>query len=634
MAGEMAQFFVRLGTVFDDKGFKDAAAGVKGIESRVDALSGVMRQLGAAVGAGSAIYGIVTFAKSAVDAFAEEERSANRLRGAMQSLGSYSKAAFDDQLAFAESLAKTSTYTHEEINEVQTLLTTYGLYGDKLKQTTQAVADLAARKGLDLHTATVMLGKAFDGETGRLALLGIHFQDTGSRARNFSDIMAEVQRVAGGAASAELNTYAGQVKNLGNRFGELKEQIGRELMPVASLYVGWLKTAADAMERLAEGATKDKRGRELTIDAMSREIGSTQELILLMQDSGIKRTADGQTVEDLRTRLGKLTAARESEISALKRENALKSTPPPPVPKASRDDITDAGRIRMQEVAKHRIEEDALQQSLANQADLYGAVDADRAMFEANTLASRLMTQAAFEDNVLKKHKLTAAAENVLDKAKNQTAMQGTAAALGFIQGAWGEHTAMYKATSLALATINTMQAYTAALAIPIWGLNYICAGLVLASGMAMVAKIAGVQLAKGGLAMARPGGVMAQIAEGGQDEAVLPLDGRTMSRLASAIVRSLSMDNMNQWASTIGRASLGAGASMARLTPATAVAGGSVHFNQVNHFGNIGGQGSGGAGLSDLLNDIRTATRDGMAEALDMAKQIVRTGDSLDNEA
>ena len=54
---------------------------------------------------------------------------------------------------------------------------------------------------------------------------------------------------------------------------------------------------------------------------------------------------------------------------------------------------------------------------------------------------------------------------------------------------------------------------------------NFVAAGLVGTAMAAQAANIAGVQLAEGGIVRARPGGIQATIGEGGQDEAVIPLD-------------------------------------------------------------------------------------------------------------
>jgi len=627
MAGELAQFFVRLGTLFDDKGFKEAAAAVKGVETRVDALSGVIGQLGAAVGAGSAIYGIVSFAKSSVDAFAEQERAARRLQGAMQNLGSYSEAAFRDQLAFSQEMQRASTYTDEDVLSVQTLLTTYGLYGDKLKQTTQAVMDLATRKGLDLHTATVMLGKAFDGETGRLAQLGIHFVDTGSKARNFEQIMSEVQRVAGGAAAQELETYSGRVKSLSVRFGELKESIGRELLPVAELYLGWLQRTATAVEAVMSAAAGEKSGRELTIAAMSREIGEREKNIMFLKQNEaiIPKVAEKLVAE--KEKLIDLTVARDREIAALKSEHALKAAAAGPAPAPpGRNDLTEGeankrlkARQELTEIQniedeKYRIRVDAAQMtardvenfdamSKSNLLAMEGKFDASRQVLDKQASKNRARSQVDMMSS------WGAALSNLtaLSNAKTkEVAIVGriASAAMAIIYGLMGG--------MLALATIP-----------PPFG--WPMAALIKAAGFANAAMIMGVPLARGALVRATSGGVQATVGEGASDEAVLPLNYETLSRLANAIVSAAS-----------GGASAFAGNIIAASPQAPAMAGigGSVQFTQVNHFGDVGGQGSGGAGVQELVENIRIATRDGMAEALDMAKQIVRTGNALDREA
>lgn len=125
--------------------------------------------------------------------------------------------------------------------------------------------------------------------------------------------------------------------------------------------------------------------------------------------------------------------------------------------------------------------------------------------------------------------------EKQFEDAKQKALVQGTSAALSFIQGAWDENTAMYKATSIALATINTYQAYTAALAVPFVG--PVLAPIVLASGLKMVANIAGMKLKAGALVQGTPEGTKATIGEENRDEVVLPLeDPRAMERVSRAV--------------------------------------------------------------------------------------------------
>ena len=85
------------------------------------------------------------------------------------------------------------------------------------------------------------------------------------------------------------------------------------------------------------------------------------------------------------------------------------------------------------------------------------------------------------------------------------------------------------KAAAIAQITISTSKAAADGYA---WGMTMggpalasTFAALAYAAGAANVARVAGVQLAEGGVVRARPGGIQATIGEGGRDEAVIPLE-------------------------------------------------------------------------------------------------------------
>lgn len=81
------------------------------------------------------------------------------------------------------------------------------------------------------------------------------------------------------------------------------------------------------------------------------------------------------------------------------------------------------------------------------------------------------------------------------------------------------------KAAALTQIAIDTPVAVGKALAAFPPPVNYIAAGAVGAAMAAQAARVAGIQLAEGGVVMPRPGGIQATIGEGGQPEAVIPLD-------------------------------------------------------------------------------------------------------------
>lgn len=88
---------------------------------------------------------------------------------------------------------------------------------------------------------------------------------------------------------------------------------------------------------------------------------------------------------------------------------------------------------------------------------------------------------------------------------------------------------AIGKAASITQIALKTPEAVASSFAFgtrtggPILG--YTFAGIAAAAMAAQAAAVAGIPLAEGGIVTARPGGVPAVIGEGGQDEAVIPLD-------------------------------------------------------------------------------------------------------------
>ncbi len=268
---DLASFFVRLGTTFDGTGLKQAQASFKETGKAADSLSGGLGSIVGMVAGGAAIWKLVEFSKESLQAFGEQEQAERRLELAMQNLGVYTKKAHDENVAFATSQQKLTTFADEHIIALEAQLTTFGLYGEQLHKVATGAMDLAIGKQIDLTTAGNMLGKAFQGTTSRLEQMGIKITDTGNVAKNFEQVMAIVQGKFGGAAAAETETYLGKIKTLTNNFGELKERIGKELMPVAEAWLSWTNRAIDAAMGLEEKDGQALKGRQLTIRALREE---------------------------------------------------------------------------------------------------------------------------------------------------------------------------------------------------------------------------------------------------------------------------------------------------------------------------------------------------------------------------
>jgi hypothetical protein len=165
------------------------------------------------------------------------------------------KAAVADQAAseeLARSLRQTTGATDAVISATEDWISTQGkLLGvtddelrpvlSKLARATGSVTraqelatqamDIAAATGKPLSTVTDALTKALGGNMTALGKLAPEFREMVKEGASFDDIMAEMAKTMGGAATTSANTAAGQFNRLGIALSETKESIGAALLP-------------------------------------------------------------------------------------------------------------------------------------------------------------------------------------------------------------------------------------------------------------------------------------------------------------------------------------------------------------------------------------------------------------------
>lgn len=135
----------------------------------------------------------------------------------------------------------------------------------KAQQLTNLAMDISAATGKDLETVSLTLSKAYNGNIGALAKLGIPLDDAIKKSGDFNIVQGELVRLFGGAAKANTETYAGQLAIVTERTNELKESIGVALLPT-------MKTLLENVNMVAKGFSGDdpeglsNRARELAGD--------------------------------------------------------------------------------------------------------------------------------------------------------------------------------------------------------------------------------------------------------------------------------------------------------------------------------------------------------------------------------
>ena len=183
------------------------------------------------------------------------------------------KAAIADQAAseeLARSLRQTTGATDAVISATEDWISTQGqLLGvtdDELRPVLSKLAratgdvtraqklasqamDIAAATSKPLSVVTDALTRALGGNMTALAKLAPEFREMVKEGASFDDIMAEMARTMGGAATTAANTAQGQFKRLGIALTETKESIGAALLPAVEAVLPVLqKFAAWAQE--------------------------------------------------------------------------------------------------------------------------------------------------------------------------------------------------------------------------------------------------------------------------------------------------------------------------------------------------------------------------------------------------
>lgn len=182
-------------------------------------------------GVQGAYHALAGFLMDSVKAYAETEAAQKKLTTALQAAGRATPDVIAQYNDLGAEFQRTTVYSDDLIAEMQALLTEVGDVGpDKMQAALTAATNLASGLGIDLRQATMLVGKAFEGETGTLKRYGIVIDEAKLKTEGASAVLDAIQKKFGGQAQAEVETYEGKVKQLANVWNDLQEAVGRTIV--------------------------------------------------------------------------------------------------------------------------------------------------------------------------------------------------------------------------------------------------------------------------------------------------------------------------------------------------------------------------------------------------------------------
>lgn len=498
----------------------------------------------------AAFAAIATTVTLAIKSYREQEEATNSLTRAMVNNGIFSRELKNQYLEQAAALQKVTQFGDEQIIGAQATLQAYLGQTKVSKELIQATLDLATAKKMDLSSAAELVGKTIGTETNALARNGVEVAANTSKQERMAQVIAGIEGKWRGQAEAAASGL-GVLVQLQNVFSDLLETLGQRLAPVITLFATKIKAFGEdtatttnlvdgfvaVLKVLTDvavivGGVFEAAGAIIgsnfahAIEAVSAAMKGNFSQALDITKSGMSSVGDitTQTYQKTKDRLNEIDQAYlEGYSENLAQEEALiteSNARKKEAQQIARDEenakiledkiaqdeaelqLAQAG-IERREATLAALKTQAIEKELAQTTDKHKRAELLKQLHEAK------MTQIemANDEQRVKNRADTLNTIATLQRSNNQTlATIGKAAAI----------------TQIAIETPVAIAKALSAFPPPF---NFAAAGLVGAAMAAQAAQIAGVQLAEGGIVMPRPGGIQATIGEGGQAEAVIPLD-------------------------------------------------------------------------------------------------------------
>lgn len=490
--------------------------------------------------------------KSIAD-FREQEQATNRLTQAMINNGIYTKQLKDDYVSQASALQKLTLFGDEQIIAAQAAVQQQIGQVKVTKELTMAILDFAQAQGVDAASAAELVGKSIGTGTNALARYGIEVNTAASSAEKMSQVLTGLNSKFGGQAQAATQGL-GAFKQLENAVSDLFEVIGERVAPVLSLFANQLKSIAEdtgqttgAIDALV-GAFQILFKAGAMIAEMFRfvgtQIGTTigslaasfsaimsgnfsqlKEIAKMEIEETKKNVTDRwQAMTDQLNAIDQAFSTKKQENAAVEEQRLVET-----LQRSSEIKKAHLEAERMAELERQIVqqEEDMAMIGANEQQKLDAQIAAaDRRLQQATTDSAKMaaMNEKYRLNEQKKELKLTE-----FQKQQETARLQGYSqffGGLAALQASGNKQLASAgKAAAIAQATIDAYVAIQKALASVPYPANIAAAAGIGVQAFANVSKIAGVQLAEGGIVKARPGGIQATIGEGGRDEAVIPLD-------------------------------------------------------------------------------------------------------------
>jgi len=220
----------------------------------------------AAVGFGALTAGAVLFAKQSIDAAKDQVRIEKLLETTMKRTSNASKEQIQAIKDEASALQNVGIVGDEVALAGANQLAVYGLRSDQIKKLMPNLNDMIAKeKGLngtqeDAVAMADVIGKAMNGKTKGLLKYGVSLTaaeeklfKTMKQEQRMEFISKKLNESIGGTNKALRETDEGKIVAAKNAWGDMKEEVGKKLLPYLGKFAEWFETKIPAIQNFILG---------------------------------------------------------------------------------------------------------------------------------------------------------------------------------------------------------------------------------------------------------------------------------------------------------------------------------------------------------------------------------------------
>ena len=249
----MANLLFSILSTFNDKGLKKATKQLSFFEKQTKSLQATFLKTFSAIA-------LLSYSKKAVNAFMADEKAAKSLELQLKNTGFEFASPYVEY--FIANLEKTTGILDDELRPAfQKILTVTGSV-TKSQDALSTALNLSAAGYGSVEQISVILAKAYAGQTTALGKLGTGLSKATLKTGNMELALKELQKAYSGQAAARLTTYAGKIDLLKVAAADATEIIGKGLVD-ALTKLGKddsIQNAADSMNSFALAIADTIRG--------------------------------------------------------------------------------------------------------------------------------------------------------------------------------------------------------------------------------------------------------------------------------------------------------------------------------------------------------------------------------------